>query len=138
MTTYELHCRNCGYHLHFSHGVLMRFNETNKELLEKMKQGEFGDDFKKIANENPNATPYHSNELFCCPECENLQGETVIELREDWSIVLAKVPHICEKCNTKMEMLKENLRYYHHELVCPSCKQKLDRFSGPHCSMCVD
>ena len=138
MTTYELHCRKCGYHLHFSHGVLMRFQKTNEELLVKMKQGEFGEDFKRIANENPNAKAYHSSELFRCPECGELEGGCVIELRKEWNTTLAEIPHNCKKCNSKMVVLDENLGYYHHELVCPSCKQKLDRFSGPHCRMCVD
>ena len=138
MTTYELHCRKCGYHLNFSHGVLMRFQKTNEELLEKMKQGEFGENFKKIANENHNAEAYHSSELLRCPECGELEGGRVIGLREGWDNTLIELPHNCKKCNTKMEVLDGCLGYHHHELVCPSCKQKFDRYSGPICSMHID
>ena len=138
MTCYEINCKNCGYRLHFSHGVLMRFNETNKELLEKIKQGEFGEDFKRIANENPNAQAYHSSELFRCPECGELEGGRIIELREGWDNTLIEIPHNCKKCNTKMEVLDGCFGYHHHELVCPSCKQKFDRYSGPICSMHID
>ena len=135
MITYELHCRKCRYHLHFSHGVLMSFNETNKELLEKMKQGEFGDDFKKIANEHPNAKAYHSSELFRCPECGELEGGRVIELREGWNNTLIEIPHNCKKCNTKMEVVSERDFYGEGNFICPSCKEKL---SGPFCGMCID
>lgn len=136
MTTYELHCRNCGYHLHFSQGVLMRFNQTNIELLEKMKNGEYGEEFQKIANENPNAKAYHSNELFRCPECGELEGGLVLELREGYENVLAEMPHNCKKCNTKMEMLDGRCGYSKYDLICPSCKQKFD--IGPCCSMLID
>ena len=126
MITYFTKCNHCGYRLGFSHGMLMSFRKTNDELFEKMKKGEFGEDFKKIANENPKAQAYHSDELFRCPKCEELEGGKIIELYDRRNNLHIEIPHNCKKCNTKMEVVKGSFGYQEHELICPCCKEKLN------------
>ena len=126
MVVYELNCKKCGYNLCFGKGVLMSFNQTNRELLKRMKNGELGENFKKIANENPDARVSHSRELFRCTKCGELSGGMVIVLRGADNRVLAEEEHFCKGCGSKMEALEgiENSREY--ELSCPRCKKAFD------------
>ena len=126
MIDYELNCKKCGYSLHFSHGVLMSFNKANQELLERMKNGELGEKFKKMANEFLDAKAYHSCELFRCTKCGELSGEMVIELLGADNSVLAEEEHLCKNCNSKMEMIDGRMHYYEYELTCPRCKEVID------------
>ena len=127
MIVYELNCKKCGYNLCFSKGILMSFNQTNRELLEKMKNGELGEKFKRMANEHPDARVSHSRELFRCTKCGELSGGMVIELRGTENSVLAEEEHFCQRCSSKMEVIDsvENCREY--ELSCPRCNEIFDR-----------
>ena len=125
MITYLIKCDHCGYRLGFSYGILMNFQRTNAKLFEKMKQGEFGEEFKKIASKNSKAQAYHSSELFRCPKCGELEGGKIIGLDDRRNRIRIETPHNCKKCNTKMEVLDGFIRYSQYELICPCCKEKL-------------
>ena len=126
MIGYELNCKKCGYRLCFGKGVLMSFHKTNQKLLERMKNGELGEKFKKATNEHPGSYAQHSCELFRCTECGELSGGMVIELRGADNSVLEEEEHLCPRCSSKMEMLDDIDRHHKYELTCPRCKEAID------------
>ena len=128
MTGYELRCRKCGYGLHFSRGILMSFQKTNRELWENMKNGKLGEDFKKAVREHPEAEAYHSNELYICPDCGELFGQRAIELRGADNRVLVSVEHVCNKCGSGLELVSGEREYRESGLCCPRCKAGIDSF----------
>ena len=138
MTVYEIKCQKCGYTLRFGKGILMSFHQTNQRLIEEMKKGELGENFKRAACEHPDAAPYHSNELYRCSECGELYGRKAIELRGAGNVKLAELEQKCDRCGSKLEMLDDDRESGEAKLPCPRCRENLDRTKDQRIYMLAD
>ena len=114
----------------------MSFQKTNQELLEKMRKGELGEDFRKAIHEHPEAVVNHSNELYRCPECGELFGRMSIELRISGG-VLVSAAQGCDKCGSHLELVSGGREHREGDLSCPRCKEAFDVFQ-PQVRILVD
>lgn len=152
-TGYKLRCTNCGEEFDLLFGIGFLYPEQVKRVRQSALNGEFGEEWKKIINDNPYYIIEPKEYLYWCPKChcfemgeelsiykpKNLddllkqqRGEKTVKewgydpwgiSRDNYELVKEFVRE-CPKCKTKMERKDED-EIEDLELICPECGGKL-------------
>lgn len=76
----KLECKKCGFELSASLGIGFLYPNVCEEILQKMKEGVFGEEFKEDATTIPNVAIHQETSLFVCDHCGDLVVDDVIDL----------------------------------------------------------
>lgn len=132
-----LFCENCGKNHYITIGGGLYFEEYSSSTVHQMKQGKFGEEYKKLVNENNNIYVDCLRRVYYCDKCENWEIKECLDVYfsdahsifthalytspENFNLLKA-YNHICGKCNNTMRMLNEN---EDNKLKCLSCHSEL-------------
>ena len=114
-------------------GVGFMYLELCRKTLKKMKSGKFGEEYKKIVNDNPNCNIDCEKVIFYCKDCKKWHVDTVLDLYKgneedtcyninDDAVLLKKFEHKCKYCGSK------NLEIFHDfnpKMKCNKCGGEL-------------
>ena len=150
----KLECKKCGFDITASLGIGFLYPIVCEKTLQRIKDGEFGDEFKDLANNTPNAAVHQEESLFVCDKCGDIVVDDVIDLcvpikgvrcgqkfcscidypdnityvmRSDIGDtykVVCSVEHKCSKCNDSIRVIKQTPKVL-KSLKCPKCKELL-------------
>ena len=131
-------CRICGKKYEASWGIGMMFPEQYAKIMKKAKQGGFGEEYKKLINNNPNVAIDAEEYVYCCRSCKIWKVEPGLALYRPNSgckTIIAQdyvtpdelkrhyrswrhISHKCTKCGERMHRANE---YEIKTLPCPYC-----------------
>ena len=77
---YVIKCKECGFSYDVSIGIGFLYSDVCDKILEDMKNGKFGEDFKESANTITNPAIHQSDELFVCDNCGFWRASEIIDL----------------------------------------------------------
>ena len=149
-TGYKLECKKCGFIKSVSLGIGFCYPQECRQTLEKMKDGEFGEEFRRSANTLRGAAIHQERALFRCDSCGSLENKPAIDLctvREgyteddhhlsyvmDFDIgreyeIARSVEHQCERCQAPLKEIKLQTIVrkipLSTRIPCPTCEKKL-------------
>ena len=77
---FKFKCKNCAYSLTANLGVGFKYPHHCARILEDIKNGKLGKEFKEIADSSENPAVYASIDLYLCENCKALKPELTIAL----------------------------------------------------------
>ncbi|MBR2809134.1 MAG: hypothetical protein IKE33_02770 [Erysipelotrichaceae bacterium] len=145
---YALKCNNCGFEIDVMLGRGFLYPSVCQDLIEKAKNGEFGEEYRRIVVSNPHSVIDGNKELYACKKCGDLKVEENLSIytpKEVTSKVkkgeetnlsitrwisegrnkfkcIRRYVHKCSECNTVMK--KADLD--RDSVSCPKCKGDLE------------
>lgn len=132
-TMRQIQCKNCGYNVRafFGEGMVSSAENHNNQdkYIKNAKKGEYGEDIKKIVNENADVYIAQAPAIAICSECG------AIEHTEDFMVYVnhhyekhEKHFKKCKKCGGDAEIFDECSI---NDAICPKCHEKIDvHFAG--------
>ena len=63
-------CSRCGKSYAASWGIGMMFPKQYAKIMKKAKRGGFGEEYKKLINNNPNVAIDAEEYVYCCRSCK--------------------------------------------------------------------
>ena len=72
---YALKCNNCGFEIDVMLGRGFLYPSVCQDLIEKAKNGEFGEEYRRIVVSNPHSVIDGNKELYACKKCGDLKVE---------------------------------------------------------------
>ncbi len=143
---YLVKCKNCKHEEVVNLGVGMFFPSEYRQLVNRIKDGEYGTELAEYFYANPGAVVDAQLELYYCPECHNYEVDYNLSLYrhkenkelgkgywlkwedDDKEYVFVKAyKHVCSRCGKKMHKIKESEL---NNLVCPECGKPVEVSSG--------
>ena len=140
-----LRCSNCNNGSILALGVGMAFPEEYKDTLKDIKDGVYGEEYKKMMLSRKDIAVDLENNLYLCEKCGEWEvnycfdfyvpknnGESVIkekscvypyELKEGYERIF-KAVHICNNCKSEMRKVEPNENVF---LKCPICNSNMNR-----------
>lgn len=130
-------CEHCGKNHYITTGGGLYFEEYSSSMLRNMKDGKFGEEYKKLVNENKNLYVDCLRKVYYCDKCENWEIKECDDVYSSDSysifthalytnpekfVLLKAYNHICEKCKNSMRILNENEA---DKLKCLDCHSDL-------------
>ena len=147
---HEIKCKNCGNEYAVTTGIGIAFPIVYEETVERIRDGEYGEELKDLFLSKPYLAVNCENDLFVC-DCghwvteENLDIYEPIEeelkrkresagaihgyvmwedLKEDYKLIRHHV-HVCPECGKEMKRIKRPDYYVRtYGLKCPECGTK--------------
>ena len=136
--TYQ--CVKCGYKKAFYTGIGFGLPEEYRKLVYKIRNGEFGEEWKHYFETHPGAAINADRELYQCPSCNHLVVENNLALYEhknglppedgywmktdntvkEYKFIKSR-SHKCQRCGKRMHILHDYYRPY----PCPECGSDL-------------
>ena len=148
---YSFYCKKCKYRLETSLGIGMMFPLVYKNIVEKSKNGELGEEIQKFFIDNPNGVVDVENVLGFCEECgeyETIKDLTMYvpktnyeesakdyvfyrDLKEHYKI-FKEYRHKCKNCGSDLKIvLHEESDKHKRNIICPICKKyMIKKFFG--------
>jgi len=135
-------CKKCRYEFYAATGIGMMFPIAYKHTVEEIKDGKYGEEWKRHLEDHPDAAVNCESDFFVCVDCGvpktdlNLSLFLPVKKRKRASYVLpddlkkrkqfqllAEYTHRCEKCNGVCKQLGEDERPV---LKCPECDGEME------------
>ena len=116
-------CKKCGETYSYQIGIGFLYYEVKERLLEEIKDGKYGDEYKKALDENPKADIDGHRIIFKCPQCSYWEDNYDLTLTVNGKTI-KRYNYTCPKCNIAMEVFNRN---NYKTLPCPICGEKNDR-----------
>lgn len=142
-------CRSCGYNAQMSLGVgkFCDISRLFKGIVDKAKNGEYGEEWRREIKRDPTLVVNVSDELYICPTCgafttglnlalykpvekihfaafrhlKRYGTDLTLEQNPNFSLY-KKYPHTCEKCDC--DMIVYHWREEKIRPTCPYCSEK--------------
>ena len=76
----EFKCSKCGYEYMYGVGVGFMFPKVYEELLESVKEGDYGEEWKELVLKTDNIAIDAETYLYCCKSCGNWKTEEGLSL----------------------------------------------------------
>jgi len=139
-------CTSCGKEFMSMTGIGMGFSNEYQEIVSKIKNGEYGEDFKKLMNSKKGVVVDLERNLYICKKCgnwtenycfdfyvpkkkediEKVSQENFCvmphELKDGYELIL-KIEHSCDKCGSDMRKIEPDEECV---LKCPDCGKELE------------
>ena len=138
---YGFVCKKCGNRYSVNTGIGFMFPDEYKKLVDKIKKGRYGEEWKQLFKSTPKAVVDAESELYICNGCGNWDVSPVAsiyapdkpdsaekpvhyvmksDLESDYHIV-KRYYHKCGKCGKRMHRGTEREMI---SLPCPKCGGK--------------
>lgn len=135
-------CEKCGFEVDIMLGVGRLFFEIYQKLVARIRKGEFGEEWRKFFEENPDGAVDSERNLFLCENCGNWKEDYNLSLFKLISSEKTEIPlryfpaklenyilykiyiHSCKRCGHDMKKIEESNEI---ELNCPKCENKMIR-----------
>ena len=134
---YTYKCKKCGHEYSVSSGIGFMYPDICQEQLEKIKSGEYGDDWKQAVSEcGPDLKIAVIDKVYMCSDCNIWDEKTEITLYkpkdestgkeeafyympgDEGYSAYKKTVQNCSKCGKNMKTLNEKKLLF---LPCPKC-----------------
>lgn len=149
---FEFKCKNCDHTLYVNLGVGFKYPHHCTRILEDIKNGKLGEEFREIADSIKNPAVYSTEDLYLCENCG--------ELKSEWTIALCSpitdLPRsdrpfssVCKCSESDTYVMEYQLgTEYEIKLInnyyCDKCKIKMTKVTEyenlecPHCRSVLD
>lgn len=116
MVGYDLSCNKCGHTVNISEWVGQ--HDTDQEIEEKIRKGEFGEDVKKFYDEHDGGPITVLYELFRCGKCDLISEEIYVIIAKNNDEFL--MHQTCKECGGSMSLVNMSIEGTDH-IPCPKC-----------------
>lgn len=134
-------CKKCKYKGQFHLGVEMMFPIVYQKIVEEVRSGEYGEEWKLFFEENPGAAIMAEQRLYQCSSCNHLEQDYDLSLYcnkngtppehdywphwcdfdHEYKFVKSYI-HKCPKCSSRMHQVTD---YEKTGIPCPKCGNDL-------------
>lgn len=138
---FEVKCKKCKFKQMYLLGVGMMFPEVYRRIVESVRNGEYGEEWKECFKKNTGAVIRAEQRLYQCSYCNNIEQDYDLSLylnknetapehgywlydgdfNHEYKFVKSYV-HKCSKCSKRMHVVKN---YENTTLPCPKCGSNL-------------
>ena len=77
---YKFSCNECGFSVSASLGIGFLYPNVCEKILDKMKEGAFGEEIKEAANTIPGVAVHQKSSVFICDKCRSWRVDDLIDL----------------------------------------------------------
>ena len=141
-TGIEYKCPKCSFQKSFHLGSGFGYPSVYQEVIDKIRKGAYGKEWKMFFEEHPGAVVNAEIELYRCPACNHLEEDYNLSLYEhkegrppeygywiSWGDekqnyrYIKSYKHHCPKCGKRMKKITEDTA----PIPCPKCGEILEQ-----------